>query len=107
MSKFRSDPVGSLLRPDYLKQARERHEKGALSSVEFKKIEDRAVDEAIDLQVSAGLDVITDGEFRRYAFFGHLPDSVDGFDKTGGWAIPFRDETGMKLSNRGRLPYPS
>src|SRR5258705_349611 len=31
---------------------------------------------------------------RRYAFYGHLIDCVEGFDKLGGWAIAFRDEAG-------------
>ncbi len=94
---FRSDVVGSLLRPEYLKQARQKHETGQISESEFKRIEDRAVDEAIALQQRAGLSVITDGELRRYAFYGHLIDAVEGFDKTGGWAIPFRDEKGEQL----------
>jgi 5-methyltetrahydropteroyltriglutamate--homocysteine methyltransferase len=34
---------------------------------------------------------------RRYAFFGHLIDAVEGFDKFGGWAIPFHDEAGNEL----------
>jgi len=41
--------------------------------------------------------MITDGEMRRYAFYGHLIDAVEGFDKTGGWAIPFRNEKGEEL----------
>ena len=94
---YRSDVVGSLLRPAYLKEARQRYESGQLSPAEFKRIEDRAVDEAIELQSRVGLDVITDGEMRRYAFFGHLIDSVEGFDKFGGWAIPFRDENGEQM----------
>jgi len=97
MPAYRSDVVGSLLRPPYLKEARKQRSSGKLSDVEFKQIEDRAVDEAIALQTQAGLDVITDGEMRRYAFFGHLIDSVDGYDKFGGWAIPFRDEQGNEL----------
>ena len=97
MRAYKSDVVGSLLRPPYLKEARERHAAGKLSDAEFKRIEDRAVDEAIALQTQAGLDVITDGEMRRYAFFGHLIDSVEGYDKFGGWAIPFRDEQGNEL----------
>jgi 5-methyltetrahydropteroyltriglutamate--homocysteine methyltransferase len=68
-----------------------------MTAAEFKRVEDRAVNEAIDLQLRAGLDVITDGEMRRYAFYGHLIDSVEGFDKYGGWAIPFRDERGEQL----------
>lgn len=94
---FRSDVVGSLLRPDYLIRARQQLEAGEISPPAFKQIEDRAVDEAIRLQEDAGLDVLTDGEQRRYAFFGHLVDSLEGFDKFGGWAIPFRDEQGAEL----------
>jgi len=94
---YRSDVVGSLLRPQYLKDARRRYESSELTDAEFKKIEDRAVDEAVALQTRAGLDVITDGELRRYAFYGHLIDAVEGFDKLGGWAIPFRNEAGGRL----------
>lgn len=94
---IRSEVVGSLLRPAYLKAAREQGDKGTISDVEFKRIEDRAVDEAIALQETAGIDVITDGEQRRYAFYGHLVDALDGFDKEGGWAIPFRDDSGDQL----------
>ena len=94
---YRSDVVGSLLRPSYLKEARDRHEKGQLSHSEFKSLEDRAVDEAIELQKRAGLEVLSDGEMRRYAFFGHLVDAIEGFDKFGGWAIPFRNEKGEEV----------
>jgi 5-methyltetrahydropteroyltriglutamate--homocysteine methyltransferase len=94
---YRSDVVGSLLRPPYLKQARERHEAGELSEAAFKRVEDRAVDEAVALQIRAGVEMITDGEVRRYAFYGHLIDAVEGFDKLGGWAIPFRNQEGEKL----------
>jgi len=94
---YRSDVVGSLLRPAYLKDARDSFAAGNLTDAAFKKVEDRAVDECIDLQIIAGMEVITDGEVRRYAFYGHLIDAVEGFDKYGGWAIPFRDEKGEQL----------
>lgn len=97
MSAYRSDVVGSLLRPAYLKEARKQHSAGEISDAEFKQIEDRAVDEAITLQTQADLNVITDGEMRRYAFFGHLIDATEGYDKFGGWAIPFHDEEGHEL----------
>jgi len=95
---FRSDVVGSLLRPASLKVARLEHEAGRLSDADFKRIEDRAVDDAVALQLRVGLDVLTDGEMRRYAFFGHLIDAVEGFDKLGGWSIPFRNEKGEQIS---------
>ncbi|HEU4371756.1 MAG TPA: cobalamin-independent methionine synthase II family protein [Methylomirabilota bacterium] len=97
MSPIRSDTVGSLLRPAYLVEAREALAGGRLTPTEFKRVEDRAVDEAVRLQEDAGLDVVTDGELRRYAFFGHLIDALEGFDKFGGWAIPFHDEAGGEL----------
>src|SRR5579863_10438730 len=94
---YRRDVVGSLLRPTYLKKAREEFAADRLADAEFKRLEDRAVDEAVALQLRNGLDVLTDGEMRRYAFYGHLIDAVEGFDKLGGWSIPFRDEQGNEL----------
>jgi 5-methyltetrahydropteroyltriglutamate--homocysteine methyltransferase len=95
---MRSDVVGSLLRPQYLKDAREQYQNGQLTGAEFKKIEDRAVDEAVALQEAAGLDVLTDGEMRRYAFFGHLVEALEGFDKFAGWSITFRDTDGHEAA---------
>src|SRR5688500_16424086 len=94
----RADVVGSLLRPAYLLAAREQAERGELSAADFKRIEDRAVDEAVALQEAAGLDVVTDGEMRRYAFYGHLVEALEGFDKYAGWSITFRDADGHEAA---------
>ena len=61
----RADTVGSLLRPTYLRQARQSWRTGSMSAAELQAAEDRAVREAIALQEAAGLDVISDGELRR------------------------------------------
>src|ERR1044071_4712438 len=90
----RSDVVGSLLRPASLVEARAALEAGRLAPADLKRIEDRAVDDAVALQEAAGLDVVTDGELRRYAFYGHLVEALEGFDKSAGWAITFRDGAG-------------
>ncbi len=97
MTSLRSEGVGSLLRPEHLVDARAALEAGRLAPAAFKQREDRAVDEAIALQEAVGLDVLTDGELRRYAFFGHLVEALEGFDRFGGWAIPFRNEQGEQL----------
>ena len=97
---LRSDVVGSLLRPAWLKSARARRAEGAIGPAEFKRIEDRAVAEALALQHSSGLDVVTDGEMRRYAFYGHFVDAVEGLDREGGWAIPFHDEQGHEVLHK-------
>jgi 5-methyltetrahydropteroyltriglutamate--homocysteine methyltransferase len=95
-----SEVIGSLLRPAELMDARKRRAAGELLMAAFKQLEDAAVDAAIRLQEDAGIEVITDGELRRYAFFGHLVEALAGFDREGGWAIPFRDESGAELVYR-------
>ena len=71
--RARADVVGSLLRPDYLREARKAARDGRLSAAE-----DRAVREAISVQESAGLDVITDGELRRQSWVVTIPLREEG-----------------------------
>jgi 5-methyltetrahydropteroyltriglutamate--homocysteine methyltransferase len=77
-----TDHAGSLLRPAYLVQEREAYAAGRIGAAEFKRIEDRAVDEVVALQLEAGCEVITDGEMRRLSFQAQLPEAVEGF---GAW----------------------
>ena len=80
----RTDIVGSLLRPPELVEAQERLASGELTIPEFKRIEDRAVDAAIELQEEAGLEVVTDGEMRRLSFQSQMTAAVEGF---GEWDL--------------------
>ncbi len=73
------DVVGSLLRPPELLHARDALASGAMSPADFKRIEDRAVDDAVALQQDAGLHIVTDGEMRRLSFQSALPEAVEGF----------------------------
>jgi 5-methyltetrahydropteroyltriglutamate--homocysteine methyltransferase len=84
MTVHRAENVGSLLRPGYLLEARERHARRELSDAEFKRIEDRTVDEALALQERAGVDVVTDGEQRRNVFASQLAEAADGFEPVSG-----------------------
>jgi 5-methyltetrahydropteroyltriglutamate--homocysteine methyltransferase len=94
MDVIRAETVGSMLRPEALKQAREQFAAGSISRSELKRIEDQAVDEAIALQERAGLEVVTDGEMRRSSFVGPLSDVVDGISLVPGAVVDWRDETG-------------
>lgn len=94
---YRSEVVGSLLRPPYLLEARRQWEAGQLGAPDFKAIEDRAVNEAIALQEATGVDVITDGEMRRFNFFGHFVDAFEGFAKDAMTIASFRDEKGEEI----------
>src|SRR5207245_10933964 len=75
---YRAEVIGSLLRPAYLKEARQRWENGQLSTPDFKRVEDRAVGESLALQEQAGVDVVTDGEMRRTHFIAPLTDVIAG-----------------------------
>jgi 5-methyltetrahydropteroyltriglutamate--homocysteine methyltransferase len=65
---FRADHVGSFLRPTYLLEAREQAARGALTAEQLRAVEDRAIAEVVRMQEQAGLQGITDGEFRRTYF---------------------------------------
>src|ERR1700724_1199097 len=62
---FRADEVGSLLRPQRIKEARARLEKGEISAEELRKAEDMEIEKVVHRQASTGLKLATDGEFRR------------------------------------------
>jgi 5-methyltetrahydropteroyltriglutamate--homocysteine methyltransferase len=62
---FRAEQVGSLLRPASLLAARERKQRHEISADELRRLEDDAIREAVKLQADIGLQVVTDGEFRR------------------------------------------
>ncbi len=79
LSKIRTDVVGSLLRPAGLKEARARFDDGAITAEALRAIEDAAVREAVRLQESVGLDVVTDGEMRRLNFQDSFGGSVEGY----------------------------
>ena len=79
MINARADVVGSLLRPPELLSAQKQLVAGGLTPAEFKRIEDRAVDQAIELQEEAGLGVVTDGEMRRQSFQSQMTAAVEGF----------------------------
>ncbi len=62
---FRADHVGSLLRPPRIKEARARLEKGEIAASDLKRIEDLEIEKVVHKQKSLGLQLATDGEFRR------------------------------------------
>jgi methionine synthase II (cobalamin-independent) len=89
-----ADVVGSLLRPRYLWEARAALEAGQMEPSEFKEIEDRAVDQVIAMQEGCGLDVVSDGELRRFSFLDHLLGEADGVTERPGAAVTFHGEGG-------------
>ena len=78
---FRADVVGSYLRPNYLKEARENFSKGIITREELKAVEDKAITDLVAKQKEVGLSVITDGEFRRSWWHLDFMWGLNGVDK--------------------------
>ena len=101
---FRADQVGSLLRPPELKEARAQFKSGRISRDALTAVEDSSIKKAVALQEAAGLQAVTDGEFRRA--FWHV-DFLTGFDgivaTQGQYALKFHGEGGAESETRSMM----
>jgi 5-methyltetrahydropteroyltriglutamate--homocysteine methyltransferase len=101
---FRADHVGSLLRPPELKQAREDFKTGKISRQALAETENKCIKNAVAMQEAAGLQSITDGEFRRA--FWHV-DFLTGFEgivaTQGQYALKFHGERGAESETRSMM----
>src|SRR5689334_4809373 len=101
---YRADHVGSLLRPAALHEARARAQKGEISSTELRSVEDAAIRDAVRLQESAGLQAITDGEFRRSHYLVDFMTAFEGIVPTNtSYALAFKGEHGESGETRSML----
>ncbi|HLE66693.1 MAG TPA: hypothetical protein VI730_06050, partial [Burkholderiales bacterium] len=75
---FRADHIGSLLRPRKLRDAFRRHAAGGLDDAEFRRAQDEAIREVVKLQEDCGLEVATDGEFRRISYWEKFVRLTEG-----------------------------
>jgi 5-methyltetrahydropteroyltriglutamate--homocysteine methyltransferase len=101
----RAETVGSLLRPPTLKAAVEGFyapghsavldEERAKDRDQLRALEDEAIRRAVQRQIDCGLDVVTDGEFRRWMFMNSFYDAVQGVrtDKS----VRFRNDRGEEV----------
>jgi 5-methyltetrahydropteroyltriglutamate--homocysteine methyltransferase len=84
---FRADHVGSLLRSEPLKAARAKRDTGAITAEQLTEVEDREIEKIIRKQEEIGLQLATDGEYRRswwhFDFFGML-DGVELYESGQG-----------------------
>ena len=93
---FRADHVGSLLRPPPLRQAFRRHASAEIAGDAFARIQDECIRDAVRMQEEIGLEVVTDGEFRRGSYWGRF------VERTAGLAVrpallKFRDDRGEEV----------
>lgn len=77
---FRAEHIGSLLRPDALRDGFRRLSKGEIDADGFRAIQDECIRDAVAMQEEVGFEAVTDGEFRRTTYISHFVDSVDGLE---------------------------
>ena len=80
LKRLRIDHIGSLVRPQKLREAFARYDRGQASRDELARAQDDAIRDVIRRQEAHGLPVVTDGEFRRHSFQESFSESVSGFD---------------------------
>ena len=95
---FSTFVVGSLPRPQWVRDLIEDRKAGRISGADAETLLDDAVPSAIRMQERAGLDYVSDGEWRRESYVKVFADAVDGFesDLLAGGGSPF-----------STLPYPA
>jgi 5-methyltetrahydropteroyltriglutamate--homocysteine methyltransferase len=75
MVPFRADHIGSLLRPKKLREAFRQ-----LSAHALRAVQDECIREVVTLQRDCGLEVLTDGEFRRISYWEKFVRLTNGLE---------------------------
>jgi 5-methyltetrahydropteroyltriglutamate--homocysteine methyltransferase len=94
---FRAEHIGSMLRPRALKDAHRALSSGTSTEAEFDAVRDQSMIDAIRLQEEAGMQSITDGEFRRASWFSAFFEALEGFSHAES-LFQFRDAEGGRHS---------
>ncbi len=104
------DIVGSFLRPQKIKDARDQYEKGKISSTELEGVEDECIQQLINKEEDAGLKAVTDGEFRRGMWHMDFLEALEGVEKIDAatWSVNFKGEkpNGAQLRFTGKISFP-
>jgi 5-methyltetrahydropteroyltriglutamate--homocysteine methyltransferase len=81
---YRADHCGSLIRPEKLRQARADFVHGRIDHSRLREVEDAAIRDVLVLQREAGLDVYSDGEFRRGFWLSAISEEFfEGMENEG------------------------
>ncbi len=93
---FRADHVGSLLRPPVLRQAFKDYFAKRIDDANFAQIQDQCIRDVVKLQEDVGLEIVTDGEFRRGSYWSRFVERIDGFVIKPA-VFKFRDDHGHEV----------
>ena len=91
---FRLDHVGSFLRPERLKEAREKFSAGEITAEELERVENEEIIALVEKEKELGLQSITDGEFRRAFWHLDFLENLDGVElvEVEHFSVQFKDK---------------
>ncbi|RDW19797.1 5-methyltetrahydropteroyltriglutamate--homocysteine S-methyltransferase [Oceanobacillus chungangensis] len=105
---FRADHVGSLLRPESIHKARAEFNEGTISAETLREIETKEIKRIVDKQIEIGLELVTDGEFRRRFwhtdFLEHL-HGVEGYVPEHGFKFVDVETEKYDVRNIGKISF--
>src|SRR5579859_2493415 len=78
-ARYPADQVGSFLRAQELKDAYTAYRQGNLPLERLREIEDREILKVLEMQRQVGIDVLSDGEYRRGGWASDFQDAVEGY----------------------------
>ncbi|MCG7335220.1 5-methyltetrahydropteroyltriglutamate--homocysteine S-methyltransferase [Sporosarcina sp. ACRSM] len=105
---FRADHVGSLLRPANLHTARAEFKEGEISAEQLREVETQEIKRIVEKQLEVGLEVVTDGEFRRtwwhFDFLEHL-NGIEGYVSEKGRPFQGIETERYNVRNTGKISF--
>lgn len=105
---FRADHVGSLLRPESLVQARKDYKEGTISAEQLREVETKEIKRIVDKQIDAGLELVTDGEFRRTWWHLDFLEELNGFEgyvPESGYQFHNKETERYGVRNTGKISF--
>jgi methionine synthase II (cobalamin-independent) len=102
--KYRAEQVGSFLRPQQIKDAHTAHAQGRISEEELRKVEDEHILQVLEMQKQAGIDVYSDGEWRRAGWASPFSDAMEEGYVPGTPAIRIQAQTNPIANRLGEAP---
>lgn len=105
---FKADHVGSLLRPERIKQARSDFQNNDISADELYAIETDEISRIVDKQIEVGLELVTDGEFRRrfwHTDFLENLNGIEGFVPEHGYKFKGVETEKYSIRNNGKVSF--
>ncbi len=105
---FKADHVGSLLRPESLKNARQKFKEGDITAEQLRTVETAEIKRIVDKQIEVGLELVTDGEFRRtwwhLDFLEHL-NGFEGYVPEQGYVFAGVETERYNVRNNGKISF--